>query len=247
MELVEQDYLNTARSRITHQFKEADNLDILMRIWLEGYQEVQETLLAIQLINDVDLAEGVQLDVIGDIVGQPREVVDISSTGFFGFEQDPGAKSFGSLENASGGLYYSVEDPDSGNILLADPLYRLFIKAKIINNNTGGHPEDVIAAAGDLFQTDTVELLEGDPDGVEPAVFTLYIGRPWNDSEETVYPGLDETALASRLLPKPAGVRIEFINVGVTETLNAVDNWSTASDQLYTLANITYPATIGDV
>ncbi len=246
MNFDEIDYLQQARDRITYQFKDSPNLDTLIKIWLEGYQDLQKTFLDIQLINDVDLASGAQLDVIGEIVGQPRQLVSISTTGFFGFEEDPGAKSFGTLKDSSGGIYFSLDDPDSGNVTLADPLYRLFIKAKIRSNNAGGSPEEVIDAAADLFQTDVVELLEGDPDDIEPAVFSLHIGRPWNDEQETVFPGLDETDIANRLLPKPVGVRIIFTDIGVTETLNAVDNWVTASDELYTLANVTYPATIGD-
>lgn len=236
MNFTELDYLAIAQSRITWQFKESDNLDTLMRIWLEGYQGIQKTLLQIRLINDVDLATGVQLDVIGDIVGQPREIVNISSTGFFGFEQDAGAKSFGSIKNSSGGLWYSLGDPDSGNIALSDDLYRLFIKAKIRNNNTGGTPEDIIAATKEIFQTDEVELLEG-----EYAEFYLYPGRPWNDESLTVYPGLDETVIANRLLPKPAGVKIFYSNVSVLESLEAAQEFDIAADKLYFTANTTIP------
>ena len=241
MELTEQDYLDIARSRITWQFKEADNLDTLIRIWLEGYQQVQKTLLDIQLINDVDLATGVQLDVIGDIVGQPREVVNISSTGYFGFEQDAGAKSFGSLENASGGLYFSLGDPASGNIQLSDSLYRLFIKAKIRNNNTGGNPEDIIAATKEIFQTDEVELLENDYAGIY-----LFPGRPWNDPDETVFPGLDETVIADRLLPVPAGVEVNYQDVSIQGSLLAAQEMSIAADLLYFTANTTFPNNIPD-
>ncbi len=245
MDFTEKDYLEEARSRITYQFKSSNNLDNLLNIWLQGYQDLQKTLLDIRLINDVETASGVQLDNIGEIVGQPRELINVTSTGYFGFEEDTSAKTFGSTDNSSGGLYYSLGDPVTGNILLADPLYRLFVKAKIRNNSSGGTPEEVIAATKDLFQTNHVELLEGNPDDeTEGAVFSLYIGRPWNDPEQTVFPGLDEADIASRILPRPVGVRIIFTDVGVTETLNSVDNWSFASDELYTLANVTYPSTL---
>ena len=244
-DLIEKDYLEEARSRITWQFRESDNLDTLLRIWLNGYQEIQNTLLQVQLINDVDIAQGKQLDVIGDIVGQPRELVNVSSTGYFGFLEDPGAKSFGSLKNSSGGVYYSVSDPESGTIELADTLYRLFVKAKIRNNNAGGTPEEVIAATKDLFQTDTVELLEGDPDNLEGAVFSLAIGREWNDDVLTVFPGLDETVIADRLLPKPSGVRIIYVDVLVIPTLEAVNNWEVAASGLDSLANTTFEENLG--
>lgn len=238
VQLIEKDYLEEARSRITYQFKESDNLDTLMRIWLNGYQEIQKTLLEIQLINDVDVAQGKQLDIIGDIVGQPRELVDVSATGFFGFLEDPGAKPFGSLDNGGGGLWYSIKDPSTGAIELADDLYRLFIKAKIRNNNTGGTPEEIIAATKDIFKVSAVELREGDPEGNEPAIFTLTIGRKWNDEELSVFPGLDETDIANRLLPIPAGVRVLYIDNPV---FFSVDSWVNASDNLYQLANVILP------
>ncbi len=99
MNFEEKDYLQIANSRITWQFQDSPNLETLIKIWLQGYQEIQKSLIDIQLINDVDLASGVQLDVIGDIVGQPRQLVSISSTGFFGFLEDPGAKTFGTLKD----------------------------------------------------------------------------------------------------------------------------------------------------
>lgn len=241
MNLEEKDYLAEAMSRITWQFKDSSNIETLMRIWLGGYQEIQKVLLEMQLINDVDIATGAQLEVIGDIVGQPRELVNVNSTGFFGFESDSGAKPFGSTSNGAGGLYYSIYDPASGNIQLSDGLYKLFIKAKIRNNNTGGSPEDIIAAAKDIFQTDTVELLEGDY-----ADIYLYIGRPWNDDSLTVFPGLDETAIAARLLPIPAGVQINYEDLSTLGSLRAAQGFSTASDELYYTANTVFPNNIPD-
>lgn len=241
MDMTVKDYLSIARSRITDQFKESNNLDRLIAIWLEGYQELQELAIDVSFINNVDVAKGVELDVIGDIVGQPRELVDISTTGYFGFEEDPGAKSFGSLNNSTGGIYYGLDDPASGNILLADPLYRLFIKAKIRANNTGSTPEDVIASAKELFQTDTVQLLEG-----EYAEIYLYIGRPWNDPELTVFPGLDETNIAGRLLPVPVSVSINYSDVDILASIEAANAWDSASNQLYYTANTILPQNIPD-
>lgn len=241
MDLTVHDYLDIARSRYTSQFKESPNFDTLMRIWLEGYQELQEIALDVTFINNVDVAQGAQLDVIGDIVGQPRQLVDISTTGFFGFFEDPGAKSFGSLTNSAGGVWYGLNDPASGNITLPDDLYKLFIKAKILSNNSGGTPEQVIEAAKQLFQTDEVELLEGNY-----AEIYLWIGRPWNDPDLTVFPGLDETAIAKRLLPVPVGVSINYSDIPITETTQAAIAVESASNSLYYVVNTLLPQRIPD-
>ncbi len=237
------DYLSVARSRYTDQFKDSVNFDILMIVWMMGYQEIQETLLSLITIKDVDAATGVQLDVIGDIVGQPRTLENIDATGYFGFYSDPGAQPFGSLSTASGGIYNSLYDSgSSGNTSLPDGTYRSFIKAKIISNNSAGTSEDIITAARALFSTDIVEFGDDPTSGV----FSLYIGRPWNDEALTAFPGLDETVVATRLLPIPAGVRIEFRDSGEYETFYAVNRYETAANALDTTVNIELYKTIGE-
>lgn len=240
------DYVGVAQSRITSQFKEAVNLHKLLRIWTEGFQNIQNVLLDVSEINDIETAEGYNLDVIGNIVGQPRELISVSSTGHFGFEQDPGAQSFGSLYNGRGGIYYSLYDPATGDAKLNDLSYRLFIRSKILLNNSGSTPDDIIQAAQYLFQTGNVELYEGGSDPDETAVFSLYIGRPWNDAAETYFPGLDETAIADRLLPRPAGVRIEYIDESVREPKETSDMWwYTASLTLHYTAHTAFPSFLG--
>lgn len=245
MDLQELDYLQVISERITHQFQGALNIDRLNKVWSSGYQEVQKSLLDISQINDVDTARGKNLEVIGDIIGQPRGLLEVSTSGHFGFLQDVGAKSFGSVYNDRGGTYYSLYDPESGNVSLNDVDYRLFVKSKIILNNTGGTPENIIQAAKYVFQTDIVELFEGIPDSDEPAVLTLNIGRDWNDPDLTFFPDLDETVIADRLLPIPVGVRVEYIDTTATETLNTVNTWNGASTNLYYTVNTTLPSTMG--
>lgn len=241
-----QNYFEIEEQRITSQFNEAVNLKNLLKVWSNGYQELQETLLDIAEINDIETAQGYNLDVIGEIVGQPRDLLEVSSSGHFGFEQDPGARSFGSVSNDRGGIYYSLYDPATGNTTLNDLSLRLFIKAKVLLNNAGSTPEDIILAAKYLFQTNNVELYEGGSDANEPAVFSLYIGRPWNDVEETFFPGLDETAIADRLLPRPAGVRIEYVNESVRiPQESALDWWYSVSLSLHYSANTTFPTYLG--
>lgn len=232
-------YIEEAEGRVTEQFKNKPNFLNLIRLWIDGYSEIQQTLLDIEDIKDIEESSGVQLDNIGNIIGQPRELTDISATGFFGFESDPGAQPFGSIGNERGGLYYSLRDPESatGVIGLSDSLYKIFLRSKIVQNNAGGTPEEVIQVVKSIFNPPYVELYEGGTDPDEPAVFTLNIGREWNDPDLTVFPGLDETQVATRLIPKPAGVRIEFIDVTVTPTLEVVSLWEQAANNLYRTTN----------
>lgn len=237
MDLTLVNYVEQAKGRITEQFKDRPRLEQLITVWLEGNQLLQETFIDIEKIKDIDEASGVQLDNIGNIIGQPRELVDIAATGFFGFDSDPGAKPFGSINNGQGGLYFSLDNPDSGVIALSDGLFKTFLKAKILQNNAGTNPEEIIQAFELIFEPDRVEFFEGGTDVNEPAVFTVNLGRDWNDANATVFPGLDETQVADRLIPKPAGVRIEYINTQVQPTFDAVEAWVVASNNLYATAN----------
>ena len=235
------DYVEIARSRITEQFKGSENLDRLMMMWLEGYEEIQQVILDLFDVLDIEQARGEQLDIIGAIVGQPREVVEVNVTGYFGFEGDNSAKSFGSVYNNGGGVYYSIYDPLTGSVVLSDNVYRTFIRAKIINNNAGGSPEDIIECAKQVFRTDYVELNE-----VGDTKITLNIGRrAWNDPQYNAFAGLDETDIAERLLPFPVGVTVEYIDTpSKSSPLGFVETWDAAADRLHETANVVLPANL---
>lgn len=118
---------------------------------------------------------------------------------------------------------------------MPDPFYRSFIKAKIIQNNTGATPEDIIESAKLLFNTQKpVELIENDD-----ASFSLYIGRDWDDPQLTVFPGLSEIDIAERMLPRPAGVSINYINESALVAAKIVNEWSRAANTMTQTADIT--------
>lgn len=243
MNIEEKDYLEIAKTRITEQFKGKETLESLMEMWLEGYQEIQAVILDLFDVLDIDTARGEQLDIIGAIVGQPREVVAIDALGYFGFEGDTSALSFGSTENNEGGVYYSIRDPLTGSVVLSDRLYRAFIRAKIISNNAGSTGEDIIRAAKQVFQTGYVELTENGDTSI-----SLNIGRrAWNDPEESAFPGLDEASLAQILLPFPAGVDVDFVNTPQQPDPSLeVNNWNQASLDLYNTAHVVLPANLNN-
>lgn len=229
------DYVERGRSRYTEQFKNSNNFDKMYQILAQSSQELQRTLLSLLSIVSIDDSSGYNLDVIGNIVGQSREITGVAATGYFGFEEDPTAKEFGSTRNNNGGLYFSLNDSAGGNIRLPDPFYRSFIKAKIIQNNTGATPEDIIASAKLLFNPrNPVELIENDDTS-----FSLYIGREWDDQQLTVFPGLSEIDIAERMLPRPAGVKINYINESALVASQIVHEWSRAANKLAQTADNT--------
>jgi len=63
-------------SRLIEQFQNKPDLEALIRVYLRQLQDVEDALFEIILERDLDNAVGVQLNVIGNLVGQPRTTSD---------------------------------------------------------------------------------------------------------------------------------------------------------------------------
>ena len=67
-------YLDVARERKTFAFSDKVVFDKYLQLLLMGQIELQETLKDLMQLRSIDTAEGEQLDIIGRIVGQEREL-----------------------------------------------------------------------------------------------------------------------------------------------------------------------------
>jgi len=154
------DYLAEARSRVTEAFKEKPVFDKYLQLASSASAEIQAVALDLYNKRWIDTAEGAQLDIIGNIVGQPRELVGADLYTFFGYEGNPASNSFGTVSDPTiGGFYLTAGTSTSGNIILDDYLYRRFIKAKIIKNKTRATPEDVIKFLTFVFDVENVWIV----------------------------------------------------------------------------------------
>lgn len=201
------DYLEQARERVTSQFEGQDVFDRYLQLMIEGQEELEQVFQDLLEKRSIDTAEGEQLDVIGRIVGQPREFIDTALVPYFAFEGYPLAQSYGDLNNASlGGLYYSDGDPLEGNTLLNDEQYRLFIKVKIIKNTTTCTPDEFLNLVSFVFNAE-VSNISSEGGGA----FTILIGKELTSFERKLlnYKTTSEGYEVS-FIPKPVGVRINF-------------------------------------
>lgn len=208
-----QQYLEVARSRVTQQFMlEPDGtgatvFDKYLQLLLGGKIELQQVFQDLMQKRSIDTATGAQLDIVGEIVGQPRELIDTALLTYFAYLGYPNAKSFGDLDNPSvGGPYRGVNDPLAGNTLLSDEQYRLFIKAKIIKNNTNVTPNQLLEFIEFVFGSSSNQLIEeGD------ASYTLLIGKELSDFERVLLTYVSySSGYPSRFVPKPIGVRVNY-------------------------------------
>lgn len=193
------DHQSLGRSRVATQYTESQRFLAYVRALLESSAELEAVLQKVAEQTDIDLAEGVNLDVIGEIVGVSRILPNSIAVRFFGFEGQPGGDVFGE-EGALGiGSRFRDElEPETATSVLADPEYRLLIRAKIVKNHAKGTNEDILQGLAYLFNAPltVVEDLGGMAIGVA-------IGRQLKFQEKALVTVLD-------ILPRPAGVRINW-------------------------------------
>jgi len=179
-------------------------------------QELETTFQRMYGITDVETAEGVVLDNIGDIVGVSRSVPEGLALAFFGFTDTPAALSYGEEGvPQAGGRFYEEGEPYTSTTSLADPEYRLLIRAKIVKNHSRATVEDIIAGLVYMFNIPGTPLVPhpqapGEPlsgprviavDDLGGMRINIGIGRPLTFLEKQLISQYD-------LLPRPAGVQI---------------------------------------
>lgn len=196
-------FLDVARERITEQFKAKPVMDRYLQLLLSGKEEIQGVLSDVMTLRSIDTATGVQLDVIGIIVGLDRGLVSAELFTFFGFSGATQAGSYGSKTDVSvGSPWYSLGDATQISRPPSDEEYRLMLKAKIIKNRTLSRPEDLIEAYKFLFNTPKVTISQN---GI--ASVKIGIGKVLSPIERGLLFNLGGTG---SLLPKTVGVEYVY-------------------------------------
>lgn len=195
------DHGDLAESRLATQFNESTNLINFIRTLLNGSQDLEAVFHDLLDNRWIDTAEGVQLDVIGDLVGQPRVIVLAEGILFFGFVGFPNADSMGDdLDPGVGGRFRDASEPTAGSTPLADPEYRILLRARVTKNNTKATIEELITQAQFIVGAEEVYLQELTYD----VRIILGFGRPLNGNERIL-------VRDAGIIPKPVGVGMEFL------------------------------------
>ena len=199
-------YSEKSVNRLIQQYRDKPKFVALIGLYASIAQEIEDTVFDMLLLRDVETAVGAQLDVIGRIVGQDRAIADADPFVFFGFLDgvipDSTTGSFGDLGNpATGERFRSLDESTAGDVTLADPEYRTFIKAKIIKNHTGGTANEIIASTVLIAQTDTFTYTES-----EMQVDINFTPGSISETTLNLLENFD-------LLPRPAGVQLNVTSV----------------------------------
>lgn len=201
------DYTEEARTRVTEAFKEKDVFDNYVQLLTQAQIGLENTFKDLLQLRDIDSATGDQLDIIGRIVGQDRELIAADLYDFFGMLGALNAFPMGDFNDPTiGGIFYSYGIDFGGNVELDDETYRTFIRAKIYKNITASTPEQFIRAIKLIFGIDQLAVVaEGD------ASVTVLLGSQLSNFQRVLLTYISYSqGYPSRLVPKTVGVRINF-------------------------------------
>lgn len=184
----------------TAQFASSPRLEAIVRALYPPMQMSQDALR--QLLDErwLDTAVGAQLDGIGQIVGQSREIDETVYVPFFGFLGQPGVLGFGQAR-----MRRENEPPISGSTRLLDTEYRKVLYWKIAVNNGHGTAPEIARALSFIFDAAMIRIRD-----VGNAKIIVWASR---------IPGPNDPLMVNprRWIPKAAGVGVQVISAS-TET-----------------------------
>ena len=128
----------------------------------------------------IDTGEGAQLDGIGTIVNQPRQIADAIQIAFFGFQGQDNALGF------EQGRFRDQWETWLQSVNLSDPEYRKLLWLKVFKNISTGTAEDTIVLTRRIFDAPYVVLSE-----LGNAKIFIGIGRVLNKNELAIAKAMD--------------------------------------------------------
>lgn len=200
------DHEALAISRLATEFRESTNLIAYIKTLLIEADTLEQVFQDILDKRWIDTAEGVNLDIVGVIVGQPRVLVDATLLFYFGFDPAAAAESFGSVNDPSvGGRFRAVNEPITGNRELTDDEYRVFIRARVIKNSVIPTVNSLTSFFKFLFEVDQVIIVD-----IQTMQYSVQIGRILTENEIVFLNNTD-------LVPKVAAVGVSYIEYDITD------------------------------
>jgi hypothetical protein len=202
------------KSIATGNLREQNKRSNLIQVYDPFGDQCQELELAFtDVINarSIRNAKGVALDYIGEIVGQPRGLIDAGALPYFGFLPFATAEPFGSLTNPSlGGRLRSRFESSTTTRILTDNEYRTFIRAKVMANSTACTLDELADIINFVFDTSFTYIKEN-PDGT-PASYRVVISKTLSNAEKLL--------LQTGYIPSPAGVLPEYVGNDIIDPDN---------------------------
>jgi hypothetical protein len=188
----------TYRDLLIWQYQGKPRAEATADLLASSFGDAWTGLAALRSVLDIDTAIGVNLDLVGKHVGQPRVLPDITPRGLFGFEGAEGAKGF-SFGGDGGGKWYRLGDPVADSVVLNDDDYRFLIRCRVTRNYMTGTMPNIEEALDFIFNGKAEAYDQFD------MTFTVVVREQGlTDFKRYAIAKLD-------ILPRPSGVRIRFV------------------------------------
>jgi len=195
------DHEELALSRVITQYSESVKLLDYIKSVISQSADLETAWQAILNERWIDTAVGSQLDILGEIVGQPRVLIDATALFYFGYLGAVGAQSYGTVGDPSiGGRFKSLDEPTTGNRTLIDDEYRFFIRARIIKNSIIPTSDNMAEFLNFLFQTPVTYVYDEYTGGMS---YGIFIGKLLTANDKVFIMNTD-------LIPKVAAVRVNY-------------------------------------
>lgn len=181
------------------QYRNSPNYLKYLAVYTEEMQDIHESLQECLSERYYDIAVGAQLDVIGHIVGASRVLKGVVVSGHFGYLDVAEALGMGREDDPQlGGPLRGDREDEVQDIELSDPMYRAWIDARIVKNQTNCNIEDTISFFVFMLNDSEVDITV-----TEPAPATVRV-----DIDKTL--SIHEAALIKSMAQhcKPIGVTL---------------------------------------
>lgn len=179
--------------KLATQYTGSINLVNYIKALLSEAQTLESVLCNILMNRNIDDATGETLTILGLLVGQSRTLVTDDDTPYFAWDDYPFGEPWDTGTWADGTVL------GSGTVTLTDEQMRVFIRARIIKNQSKGTIDDNILIIKTILQDDPEVLITE-----SPKEYTIGINRPLTGDEFGFL-------RYSGLIPRPAGVYITDI------------------------------------
>lgn len=162
------------------QFKGKRVLRAILEALGEEMDELEQVFADLRDKRWIDTGEGAQLDGIGTIVNQPRQIADAIQIAFLGFQGQDNALGF------EQGRFRDQWETWLQSVNLSDPEYRKLLWLKVFKNISTGTAEDTIVSTRRIFDAPYVVLSE-----LGNAKIFIGIGRVLNKNELAIAKAMD--------------------------------------------------------
>jgi len=198
-------FVQVALDRLSMHYHDGLKTRAFLSALIELFLDLQDVAFAIPTTYDIDKATGVDLDMIGDILGFSRNYgleLDLSDDLFSFDEEDHATSGPGMSEeddDSVGGYWKEEGEGAAVTDQLSDDLYRLFLKAKTLSNRTRCTLEDIMTVFRTIFPDQHFSLTK-----TSPMNLVLRIEK------KSFQPNILKLLETTDIIPRGAGVSLQF-------------------------------------